>query len=114
MVLREAKGDPRGTLTAQRAALGQPVLPGELDRGRVVVEFLQPHGELACGRDYDLGQQAAAIDLEETIQGPPELVIAQKIDLVGREGEHRRAERADNFMVPVDRLALDHDGTYEY
>ena len=76
-VLAEPVSDSRGGFAATLVAVGAVVRPGQLERGRVVV---QP-GEVDVERLHRIqdqtGQQAGPIRVEQSGQHPPDTVVVE-------------------------------------
>lgn len=114
MILGMSVRDAGRTLPAQEAIAGVLVLAGEADRGRIIVQFVEAEVEASMDGEDDLGQERAAIGVEQAIEGAADLIVVQPLRLIRREPEGLGRELADGLVLAVDRLALDQDRAQEH
>ena len=76
----------------------------------VVVQLVQDHPELLDGGDDDVGDEAGAVGVEETIERSADRVVADRRRFLLRQTEALWGEAADRLLLSVDRLPLHEDG----
>lgn len=113
VVLREAEGDRRGAAAADHPPLGAEVLSDEAHGGRVGVELVERDLERPRRGHERLGQEGAAVGIEEMVESAPDPVVAEGVELLCGESEKRRVEGGDRLVLAVDGLALDDEGAQE-
>ncbi len=81
-------GDGRDQLAAEALfRCGVGIVTTEGDRGGVVVQLVQADVELADRVGHDLQDEARAEPSGERLQGPPDPVIVEVLELLGPEVE---------------------------
>jgi hypothetical protein len=71
------------------------------------VQLLHAHAKALGHRQGDLGEQRAAVGIEESIQRAPDAVIAQAAELRGVDAEQPGGKADGALLLAVDRFALD-------
>ena len=107
-------GDHGGAATADAAPAGGAVAATEADRGGVVVELVEAHAEALPDGQDELGEQCAAVGIEQTIQRAPEPVVAEQRHVALADAEHAVGKTVHRLLLAIDGLALDDDGAQQH
>ncbi len=87
VILVMAEGHDEGRLSPHERA-GCPIVGAvQGEARRVVVELRERDLELLDHVDHEIGQQGAAVGVEQPIQRPPDPIVVQESGLVGLEPE---------------------------
>jgi hypothetical protein len=78
------------------------------------VQPIEGHAEALTDRDRHLGQQRAAVGIEEPVQGASDAVVAQAQHLLGVDAKHPCGEAVDGLVLAVYRLTLHQDRTQQH
>jgi hypothetical protein len=71
------------------------------------VQLLHSNAEALRHVQHDLGEQRAAVGVEQPIQRAPDAVVAQPSSLRGIDTEQPRGELVGALLLAIDRLSLD-------
>ena len=78
------------------------------------MQLLQPHAKALHQRQYHLGEQRAAVGVEQPVQRPTDPVVAQARSLRGIDTEQAFGETDGALLLAVDRFALDDDRAQQH
>src|SRR5665647_2110463 len=108
VVLGVPEGDCRGGLAAADGADSVPVSPVDRDGRGVVVQLGCVHGELTDRAEHDRGQQAGPVGVEQRLQGPPDPVVVEPVDLGLGQPQQARVVAGGPLAQAIQGLSLIH------
>jgi len=115
VVLRVAEGHRRRHPAALAPlAGGGRIGPVDGDRGAIVVQLVQRHGELPYGVSHQRQQQRRLIAGEQLVHRPAAAVVVQLGHLLGREPEQLRGLPGSPLSHSVQRLPRDEQVPHQY
>ena len=106
VVLGVAEHRRRRRLAAAQMTVGRGVVAVQRDRRGVVVQLRAVHGELADRAQRQLGQQRAAVGVEQQVKRAADAIVVEQGALAWREADEPGLKRPGPPGQAVERLAL--------